>query len=71
LPETRPTLSVVVPVYNEAATIAELIRRVRATPYEKEIVVVDRDQRARLQPWPAGPGATAATGHRPRRTGGR
>ena len=36
-------LSVVIPVYNEAATIRALIDRVRAvaTPIEKEIVIVD------------------------------
>lgn len=34
-------LSVVIPVYNERETIHELIRRVRATPYRKEIILVD------------------------------
>ena len=34
-------LSVVIPVYNEATTIAEVIRRVVAAPVAKEIVVVD------------------------------
>jgi len=34
-------LSVLIPVYNEAATLAELVERVEATPYEKELVVVD------------------------------
>jgi glycosyltransferase involved in cell wall biosynthesis len=34
-------LSVVVPVYNERAWIAELLRRVRAAPFPKEIIVVD------------------------------
>src|SRR5262245_58657384 len=34
-------LSVVVPVYNEAATIGDLIHRVRAVSIEKEIIVVD------------------------------
>ena len=34
-------LSVVIPVYNEAATIADLIARVRAVPVDKEIIVVD------------------------------
>ena len=36
-----PTLSVVVPVFNEAATVRELLRRVTASPVRKEIVVVD------------------------------
>ena len=34
-------LSVVIPVYNEAATIAELIARVQAVDIPKEIIVVD------------------------------
>lgn len=34
-------LSVVVPVYNEKATVAELVRRVRAVPIPKEIILVD------------------------------
>src|SRR5215212_3521363 len=36
-----PVLSVVVPCYNERATVAELLRRVREVPIEKEIIVVD------------------------------
>lgn len=34
-------LSVVIPVYNERPTIEELLRRVRAVPIPKEILVVD------------------------------
>ncbi|HXU10506.1 MAG TPA: glycosyltransferase family 2 protein [Candidatus Binatia bacterium] len=34
-------LSVVIPVYNEAATIRDLVRRVQAVSLEKEIIVVD------------------------------
>jgi len=34
-------LSVIIPVYNEAATIDELLRRVREVDVEKEIIVVD------------------------------
>ncbi|GMV93983.1 MAG: hypothetical protein AMXMBFR82_37610 [Candidatus Hydrogenedentota bacterium] len=34
-------LSVVIPVYNEADTITEVIRRVRDTPYDVEVIVVD------------------------------
>ncbi len=34
-------LSVVIPVYNEARTIAEVLRRVEALPVPKEIIVVD------------------------------
>jgi glycosyltransferase involved in cell wall biosynthesis len=36
-----PWLSVVVPVYNERATVEELLKRVRAVAVDKEIVVVD------------------------------
>ena len=38
---TPARLSVVIPVYNEAATIAALIERVRAVDIPKQIVVVD------------------------------
>lgn len=37
----RPKVSVVIPVYNERATVEELLRRVQAVELEKEIVVVD------------------------------
>jgi glycosyltransferase involved in cell wall biosynthesis len=37
----RPLLSVVIPVYNERATVEELLRRVAAVPIDKEIIVVD------------------------------
>jgi glycosyltransferase involved in cell wall biosynthesis len=36
-----PLLSVIVPCYNERATVAELLRRVREVPVDKEIIVVD------------------------------
>ena len=36
-----PLLSVVIPCYNERATVAELLRRVRQVPIEKEIIVID------------------------------
>jgi len=49
-------LSVVIPVYNEAATIESLLDRVRSVPVDKELVVVDdcstdgtRDRLAALQ----------------------
>jgi glycosyltransferase involved in cell wall biosynthesis len=35
------TLSVVIPVYNEAKTIHEILRRVRAVPIKTQIIVVD------------------------------
>lgn len=34
-------LSVVMPVFNEAATIREIVARVRAVPVDKELVIVD------------------------------
>ena len=34
-------LSVLIPVLNEEATLEEIIRRVQATPYEKELILVD------------------------------
>jgi len=34
-------LSIVIPVYNEERTLAALVARVLATPYEKELIVVD------------------------------
>ncbi|MGZ4808125.1 MAG: glycosyltransferase [Thermoanaerobaculia bacterium] len=36
-----PLLSVIVPCYNERATVAELLRRVREVRIDKEIIVVD------------------------------
>src|ERR1041385_4535961 len=53
---TDPLLSVVMPVYNESATIEEIIRRVLAVPLRTQLIVVDdcstdgtRDILARLQ----------------------
>jgi len=34
-------LSIVMPVYNEEQTLAEIVERVQAAPYEKEVIVVD------------------------------
>jgi glycosyltransferase involved in cell wall biosynthesis len=34
-------LSVIIPVYNEAGTILEVVKRVQETPYDKEIIIVD------------------------------
>lgn len=39
--EVRPEISVVIPVYNERATIEEVLRRVQGVKLEKEIIVVD------------------------------
>jgi hypothetical protein len=38
---SAPLLTVLVPVYNERDTIDELLRRVTAAPYDKQIVVID------------------------------
>ena len=40
LPEAL-RISVVVPVYNEKATVSEIVRRIRAVPIAKEIILVD------------------------------
>ena len=37
----KPTLSVIVPVYNEAKTIRDILERVQSSPVEKEILIVD------------------------------
>jgi glycosyltransferase involved in cell wall biosynthesis len=37
----RPEVSIVVPVFNERATVEELLRQVQAVDLEKEIIVVD------------------------------
>ena len=34
-------ISIVIPIYNERAHLSELLRRVRATPYDKQIICVD------------------------------
>jgi glycosyltransferase involved in cell wall biosynthesis len=34
-------LSIVIPIYNEKATLAEIFRLVQAAPYDKEIIAVD------------------------------
>ena len=39
--ERRPTVSVVMPVYNERTTIEEIILRVQSVDLDKEIVIVD------------------------------
>ena len=34
-------LSIIIPAFNEAAFLPEVIRRVEETPYDKEIIIVD------------------------------
>jgi glycosyltransferase involved in cell wall biosynthesis len=41
LRKTDLLVSVLIPVYNEVETIAEIVERVRATPYVTEIICVD------------------------------
>lgn len=59
---TRVELSVLVPVYNEAATVDALLERVRAAPYRKQVIVVDdgsSDGTAQqLEKWRDAPGFT-------------
>ncbi|HXY41835.1 MAG TPA: glycosyltransferase, partial [Vicinamibacteria bacterium] len=40
-PVADPLLSVVMPVYNEQATVAEIVERVLAVPLRIELVAVD------------------------------
>src|ERR1700687_4931794 len=40
-PDASPCLSVVMPCYNEAATIEEVAARVLASPYTAELLIVD------------------------------
>jgi glycosyltransferase involved in cell wall biosynthesis len=74
----RPCLSVVVPCYNEEATVGDLVERVLASPWVGEVIVVDdgssdasptvlgsiNDHRVRviLQPVNRGKGAALRTG---------
>lgn len=37
----EPILTVIVPVYNEAGTVSELLNRVVTAPYSKQVIVVD------------------------------
>jgi glycosyltransferase involved in cell wall biosynthesis len=68
-----PLLSVVMPVYNEAATIDEILRRVRAVDVDKEIIVVDDGSSdgtlERLAAWEGTPGVTVLRHERNRGKG--
>lgn len=37
----RPTLSIIIPVWNEINTVEQVVRRVASLPVEKEIIVID------------------------------
>lgn len=39
--DSAPVLTVIIPVYNEAPTLQQLLERVAAAPYQKQIIVVD------------------------------
>jgi glycosyltransferase involved in cell wall biosynthesis len=39
--DERITLSVIIPVYNEAATLMKIIERVERVPIDKELIIVD------------------------------
>lgn len=41
LPDDVPLLTVIIPAFNEVRTIDELLRRVLAAPYDKQVIVVD------------------------------
>lgn len=41
IPQESTLLSVIVPVYNEVATVTRLLDRVLAVPYPKQLIVVD------------------------------
>ena len=53
-------LSIVIPVFNEANTVAELVEKVRALDLEKEIIIVNDGSsdgtRAALAPFESAPG---------------
>lgn len=40
-PKSTMKLSVIVPIYNEVKTLEEIVERIRATPFETEIILVD------------------------------
>ena len=42
-------LSIVMPVYNEEPTLEEIVARVLATPYDKELLLVDDGSSPRLR----------------------
>ena len=64
-PATSDRLAVIVPVYNEERTVAELLRRLEAQPCVSQIIIVDDGSTARtweeLEPWRARATFTANT----------
>ena len=65
-PATTDRLAVIVPVYNEDRTVAELLRRLEAQPCVSQIIIVDDGSTDRtweeLEPWRAHATFTANTG---------
>jgi len=49
--EATPELSVLIPVYNEIATLAKVLAQVRAVPIDLEIVVVDDGSKDGTREW--------------------
>ena len=41
LSQEAPVLTIIVPVYNEVETLGELLQRVLAAPYDKQLILVD------------------------------
>jgi len=66
VPATTDRLAVIVPVYNEERTVAELLRRLEAQPCVSQIIIVDDGSTDRtweeLEPWRARATFTANTG---------
>jgi len=48
---SAPEVSVVVPVYNEHASLARILQRVQASPENQEIIVIDDGSRDGTQEW--------------------
>lgn len=49
--DDRPLLSILIPVYNEIATLAKVLAKVKAVPVDKEIVVVDDGSQDGTREW--------------------
>lgn len=41
IPLTDPLVSIIIPIYNEQGLIREVLRRVRALPFRKQLILVD------------------------------
>jgi dolichol-phosphate mannosyltransferase len=39
--QQQPKLSVIIPTYNEAETLSDIVTRLLAVPIEKELIIVD------------------------------